>query len=89
MNPLFLVFELLIGVLFTLCLRHAWRRGPYVAWWLLVSVVFGLLLEWGTIRQLDTERWSEGGKHVKCGCCAHHLLRYASSSSTSAVSNAA
>jgi hypothetical protein len=53
MHPLFLVFEILIGVIFALCLRHAWRRGPHVAWRLLVGVVFGLLLEWGTILQLD------------------------------------
>jgi hypothetical protein len=53
MNPYFLALEVLIGAFFALCLRHAWQRGPHVAWLLIVGVCFGLLLEWGTILQLD------------------------------------
>ncbi len=53
MNLIFLAFEIIVGVLFALCLRHAWHRGHHVAWRLVVGVIFGLLLEWGTILQLD------------------------------------
>jgi hypothetical protein len=53
MNLYFLAFEILIGALFALCLYHALQRGAHVAWQLFVGVCFGLLLEWGTILQLD------------------------------------
>lgn len=52
-SPYFLAFELLILALFLLCLQDAWRRGPWAAWQLLAGVLFGLLLEWATIQQLN------------------------------------
>jgi uncharacterized membrane protein len=52
-SPYFLAFELLVLALFLLCLRDAWRRGPWVAWQLLAGALFGLLLEWATIQQLN------------------------------------
>lgn len=52
-SPYFLAFELLILALFLLCLQDAWRRGPWAAWQLLAGALFGLLLEWATIQQLN------------------------------------
>ncbi len=49
----FLAFELLVLALFLLCLRDALRRGPWAAWQLLAGALFGLLLEWATIQQLN------------------------------------
>ncbi|VVB71813.1 Carotenoid biosynthesis protein [uncultured archaeon] len=52
-NLYFLPFELLVFVLFMICLQNAWQRGSWVAWKLLAGVLFGLLLEWATIQQLN------------------------------------
>jgi hypothetical protein len=51
-NPYAVAFELILVVLFGLCLRHAWRAGPARAWQLVAGVVFGVLLETATIQQL-------------------------------------
>jgi uncharacterized membrane protein len=53
-NLYFLAFELLVLVLFLICMQNAWQRGSWVAWQLLAGVLFGLLLEWATIQQLNT-----------------------------------
>lgn len=47
---------MLLGLL-VLCLRHAARRGPAIVWQLVAGVVFGLLLEWATLRQLHAYRY--------------------------------
>ncbi len=52
-SPYFMAFELLILALFLLCLQDAWRRGPWAGWQLLAGALFGLLLEWATIQQLN------------------------------------
>jgi membrane-bound metal-dependent hydrolase YbcI (DUF457 family) len=49
----FILFELLIYALFFLCLRRAWRKGMAEALALFAGILFGVLLEWATIRQLD------------------------------------
>ena len=51
-NLYFLSFELLVLLLFLICLRHAWQGGSWVVWQLLAGVLFGLLLEWATISVL-------------------------------------
>ncbi|HEX3036743.1 MAG TPA: carotenoid biosynthesis protein [Thermodesulfobacteriota bacterium] len=53
LNLYFLAFETLVLVLFLACLQNAWQRGSRVAWQLFAGVLFGLLLEWATIQQLD------------------------------------
>lgn len=57
-DPYFLALELLVLVLFGLCLRHAWGQGPAVVWQLLAGVVFGLLLEMATIEQLHAYQYA-------------------------------
>jgi hypothetical protein len=58
-NLYFLSFELLIYLLFGLSLLHAWQKGKAsgsslaIIWQLLAGVLFGLLLEWATIQQLQ------------------------------------
>jgi hypothetical protein len=51
-SPYFWPFEMIVLVLLLLGLRHAWQRGPHVAWQLVAGILFGLLLEWATIQQL-------------------------------------
>jgi hypothetical protein len=52
LNPYAVVFEVVLAVLFALCLRHALRSGPARAWQLVAGVLFGVLLETATIQQL-------------------------------------
>lgn len=52
-NLYFLAFEIIVLVLFLACLQNAWQRGSWIVWQLLAGVLFGLLLEWATIQQLD------------------------------------
>jgi uncharacterized membrane protein len=52
-DPYFITFELVIYATFGLCLVHAWRSGSAGVWQLVAGVVFGLLLEWATIQQLE------------------------------------
>lgn len=56
-NLYFILFELMVYVLFAAALAHAWRKGPAVAWQLAAGVLFGVLLEWATIRQLHAYRY--------------------------------
>ncbi len=50
-NINFITFELLIYLLFAVCLAHAWRQRWAMVWQLIAGVIFGLLLEWSTIQQ--------------------------------------
>lgn len=53
MNVYFSLFELMVLVLAGWGVRHAWRRGPHVVWQLAAGMLFGVLLEYATIQQLD------------------------------------
>jgi hypothetical protein len=52
-NLYFTVFEVMVFALAMAGFRHAWQRGPHVAWQLLAGMIFGVLLEWATIQQLE------------------------------------
>ena len=52
-NAYFILFELIIYIQFTLCLRHAWKYGTGNVLKLLAGGAFGVLLELATIRQLN------------------------------------
>lgn len=54
MTPYFVAFELIIYLLFILCFIHAWRTGMAVVWRLVAGVLFGVLLEYGTIQELHS-----------------------------------
>lgn len=51
-NPYFILFELIIYIQFALCLHHAWKKGTPNLLRLFAGIVFGVLLELATIRQL-------------------------------------
>ena len=59
MTPYFIAFELMIYGLFILCLIDAWRGGPAVVWRLAAGVLFGILLEYGTIQQLHSYSYGQ------------------------------
>ena len=50
-------FELLVFTIFLICLRHAWKAGGPAVLQLACGVIFGLLLEMATIRQLNAYRY--------------------------------
>jgi len=52
-NYYFLSIELLIYFLFAVCLVHARRQSWAAVWQLAAGVIFGLLLEWGTIQRFQ------------------------------------
>jgi len=52
-NLYLFAFEAVVFGLLILCFRHAWKQGLPVVWQLLAGVLFGLLLEWATIHQLQ------------------------------------
>lgn len=52
-NTYFILFELIIYIQFTLCLRHAWKHGTANVLKLIAGGAFGVLLELATIRQLN------------------------------------
>ena len=56
-SPLFVLFEIGVLTLFAVCLRQAARVGPAAVWQLLAGVLFGLLLEWMTLRQLQAYQY--------------------------------
>lgn len=52
-NVYFILFELVIYVQLALCLHHAWKRGTTNVLRLLAGILYGVILELATIRQLD------------------------------------
>jgi uncharacterized membrane protein len=53
-NPYFIIFEVMIYLLFAVCIHHAKRQGLTNLLRLLAGVVYGLVLELATLRQLST-----------------------------------
>jgi hypothetical protein len=55
-----IAFELVMLVLLYFCLRHAWKNNCWAGvWQLTAGVVFGLILEYGTILQLDAYEYGD------------------------------
>jgi hypothetical protein len=66
-NPYFLLLELLTYGLLALSLYDARKQGWHVVWQVLAGVVFGVMLEWATIQQLQAYEYGRflimiGGK---------------------------
>ena len=58
-NIYFILFELIIYIQLTLCLFHAWKQGTTYLLRLLAGILYGVLLELGTIRQLHAYQYGE------------------------------
>jgi hypothetical protein len=59
LNPYFLTCELITLFAFLLCLRHAWRRGGPAVFQFFAGILFGILLELATIRQLHAYQYGQ------------------------------
>ena len=58
-NTFLILMEVIVILLFFVCLRHAWRTGPETVLRLVVGVAFGVLLELLTIRQLHAYKYGQ------------------------------
>jgi hypothetical protein len=58
-HPYFLLFEITIYVLFALCFWHAANRSKFRVMELVFAGVYGLLLEWATIKQLQAYSYGQ------------------------------
>ena len=58
-NTYFVLFELIIYLQFILCLRHAWKQGAGHLLKLLAGILFGVILELATIRQLHAYKYGQ------------------------------
>jgi len=58
-ETVFLIFELLTLLLFAACLWHAARQGKTRVLELLASLVYGVSLEWMTLRQLEAYHYGQ------------------------------
>ena len=56
-NTYFILFELIIYTQLAICLRHAWKHGAANLLRLLAGILFGVLLELATIRQLNAYQY--------------------------------
>ncbi|MHB8134855.1 MAG: hypothetical protein ACYDH1_11600 [Anaerolineaceae bacterium] len=59
MSPQFLIFEILIFILFFVCLNKAIKQGSSRVWEFLFSVIYGVFLEWMTIQQLSAYHYGQ------------------------------
>jgi hypothetical protein len=57
--PAFLAFELLFSLVFIACLVHAIHRSPSMMMELVFALLFGVLLEWMTIQQLQAYQYGQ------------------------------
>jgi hypothetical protein len=58
-NIYFILFEIVIYIQLALCLHHAWKQGMANMLRLLAGILFGVLLELATIRQLDAYAYGQ------------------------------
>lgn len=89
-NGYFILFELIIYLQLVLCLRHAWQQGRANLLRLLAGIIFGVLLELATIRQLNAYEYGQflimvldvplciG---VAWGCILYSVMEFSDSSS--------
>ena len=58
-NIYFILFELIIYIQLALCLFHAWKKGPTYLLRLSAGILYGVLLELATIRQLHAYQYGQ------------------------------
>jgi hypothetical protein len=58
-NPYFVIFELMIYLLFALCVQHARKQGLADVFRLLAGVLYGVVLELVTLRQLSAYEYGK------------------------------
>jgi hypothetical protein len=58
-NIYFILFELIIYLQLAFCLSHAWKQGTAYLLRLLTGILYGVLLELATLRQLNAYQYGE------------------------------
>ncbi len=89
-NIYFILFEFIIYLQFALCLHHAWKQGTRNLLRLLAGIIYGVLLELATIRQLQAYEY---GRFlimvldvplcigIAWGCILYSVMKFSNASS--------
>ena len=89
-NIYFILYEASLFLQLAFCLPHAWRHGKANLLRLLAGILFGVLLELGTIRQLHAYEYGDFilmvlevplGIGVAWGCILYSVMEFSNSSS--------
>src|SRR5215510_1649717 len=89
-NLYFLFYEITLYLQLVFCLPHAWKRRPANVLRLLAGILFGVLLELATIRQLHFYQYGQFlimavdvplGIGVAWGCILYSVMEFSDASS--------
>jgi hypothetical protein len=89
-NPYFILYEISLYLQLVVCLPHAWRHGKAHLLRLLAGILFGVLLELATIRQLQAYEYGDFvimvldvplGIGVAWGCILYSVMEFSDRSS--------
>ena len=89
-NTYFILFELIIYIQLVLWLRHAWKQGTVNLLRLFAGILFGVILELATIRQLHAYEYGQFMIMVldvplcigvAWGCILHSVMEFSDGSS--------
>jgi hypothetical protein len=89
-NAYFILYEISLYLQLVVCLPHAWKHGKVHLLRLLAGILFGVLLELATIRQLDAYEYGRFlimvldvplGIGVAWGCILYSVMEFSDSSS--------
>ncbi len=84
-SPYFLLYELTLFLQLAVCLPHAWKHGKANLLRLFAGILFGVLLELATIRQLNAYEYGQFlvmvldvplGIGVAWGCIAYAVMEF-------------
>ena len=88
-NIYFFLYEISLFLQFAICLPHAWKHGKANLLRLLTGILFGVLLELATIRQLNAYEYGQFivmildvplGIGVAWGCILYSVMEFSDSS---------
>lgn len=89
-NPYFILYEISLYLQLIVCLPHAWKHGTANLLRLLAGILFGVLLELATIRQLNAYAYGKFvfmvldvplGIGVAWGCILYSVMEFSDASS--------
>jgi len=89
-NPYFILYEITLYLQLVFCLHHSWRHGAENLLRLFAGILFGVLLELATIRQLNAYEYGQFfimvldvplGIGVAWGCILYSVMEFSDASS--------
>jgi len=89
-NIYFILYEITLFLQLAICLPHAWKHGPGNVLKLLMGILFGVLLELATIRQLNAYEYGQFlvmildvplGIGIAWGCIVYSCMEFSDATS--------